>query len=457
MRKQSIWVRFSIPIFAAFLLLPPLSGLAFYYTATHYAYTEATRNVETLQDRLSPLLTETDQRSFLRQIGPLLANTPGNGRLLLLSRNRQIIYPRDEDSRAVIAPLAKELSWYIDQTSPLPTGTTTFHSADGTTYILNMSHLSLSNSPIAYAIAYCPMNAISQWVWETTVLVCVIAAVLACMLAIIMTCLIRSITRPLQGLCAEAARIGQGDFTAIDGASSVRELEELRQAMNHMAAQLDQADKGQRHFFQTISHELRTPLMSISGYAQGIEEEVFPNPREAARVILEESLRLTELVNKILTLSRLDRLESDKTTASVEICDIIYAARDRFQGLALRQHLTIDVTAPEEDLYCPGSADVYTHIFDNLLSNALRYAKTSVSIVVTADESTVTCVISDDGPGIADEDMPHIFDRAYAGKGGNFGLGLAIAREGAKKSGGSLTGRNNPDGGASFSVTLPRQ
>ena len=92
----------------------------------------------------------------------------------------------------------------------------------------------------------------------------------------------------------------------------------------------------------------------------------------------------------------------------------------------------------------------------NLMTNAIRYAMTTVTIEVTEEKNKVIISVSDDGKGIAPKDLPHLFERCYKGEGGHFGLGLSIASTAAAAMGGELTAANRQDGGAIFTLILQR-
>ena len=93
-------------------------------------------------------------------------------------------------------------------------------------------------------------------------------------------------------------------------------------------------------------------------------------------------------------------------------------------------------------------------VLENLLTNAIRYAKKTVTMLVTAKKGLISITVSDDGEGISEKDLPHLFDRCYKGKGGNFGIGLTIARSAAQNMGGELRAANLPAGGAVFTLVL---
>ena len=290
----------------------------------------------------------------------------------------------------------------------------------------------------------------------TSLLVLGISGLFVLVAIVVLWVAARSVSRPLNWLCREAEKIGTGDFSEIAPTFSLRELEQLRESMNEMARQLQRSAQVQKDFFQNVSHELRNPLMSISGYAQGIEQGVFPAPKEAAHTILEESVRLTELVNSLLTLSRMESGQNPPVLVPVPLGDVIGDCLDRFHGLALQKDVALSASSVDESVSVLGDEELLGKVLDNLVSNAVRYAKSTVTVAVSAEESYVQISVLDDGAGIAENDLPHLFERCYKGKGGNFGLGLSIALTAARAMGGDLTAANRPEGGAVFTLTLPR-
>ena len=107
-----------------------------------------------------------------------------------------------------------------------------------------------------------------------------------------------------------------------------------------------------------------------------------------------------------------------------------------------------------ETLAILGNEELLERALENLLTNAIRYARTSVFVEARAENGRVSISVSDDGPGISEADMPRLFERCYKGSGGNFGLGLAIARSAARAMGGDIAAANRPQGGAVFTITL---
>lgn len=253
-------------------------------------------------------------------------------------------------------------------------------------------------------------------------------------------------------------QIGQGNFTELNVSYHLYELEDLRLEMNQMAGQLKRSQEIQKDFFQNVSHELRNPLMSISGYAQGIEHGIFKEPETAAHTILEESGRLTELVSSLLTLSRIESRDNrlDRSLQSVPLDEVLEDCLDRVSGLAVKKGIQVQIAPYQEEETVLGDGELICKVLENFLTNALRYAKSEVTIRIQTGKNQTAISVEDDGDGIAAKDLPHLFERCYKGKGGNFGIGLAIASSAAESMQGTVKGENRPEGGAAFILTLQR-
>ena len=262
-----------------------------------------------------------------------------------------------------------------------------------------------------------------------------------------------SISGPLIRLSEAARGIGEKRFKKVETGTTVKELLQLEHELNQMQEKLEQADQAERTFFQNASHELRTPLMSISGYAQGIQCGVFEDTAQAAGIILDESTRLTEVVDGILTLTRMDQLRYQVVPVEMDIEHFVEERLERLEGFAFSQNKKL-VFEPGIGHKMIMDAMLLERAFSNVVSNCIRYAKVHVTIEVEPRVSDVRIVIRDDGPGIPPEELDHIFDRFHKGKNGNHGLGLAIAKASLEYVGGTIFAETAPDG-AVFIMELP--
>lgn len=256
------------------------------------------------------------------------------------------------------------------------------------------------------------------------------------------------ITVPITRLGVLSLQIGQGDFDVSHFTipQDTLEFKQLYDNICIMVGRLETYDKNQKTFLQNASHELRTPLMSIQGYAEGIESGIFPDTKEAAQIIKRESIRLNELVSELLTLSRYESGTYKPQWEEVNLCHLLKDYTQRLMGLAAKSEKQLELLLPEYDVMIQTDDVILSQAVINIVSNCMRYARQKVTISLEKKGGIVSLIISDDGDGIPQNDIPYIFDRFYKGKNGNFGLGLAIAKSAAELLNGRIKAYNQEQG-----------
>ena len=209
----------------------------------------------------------------------------------------------------------------------------------------------------------------------------------------------------------------------------------------------------QQTFFQNASHELKTPLMAIQGYAEGIQAGVM-DTASAAEVILAESDRMTELVDELLDISKIDMGRQRLTLSEMDVRELLYDSIRAVEPAAAAGGIAIVPDFPEEPVMVSCDDTRLRRAVTNILSNGLRYARSELRLTCRPDKRNVIIRIQDDGDGIAEGDLPHIFDRFYMGKSGKSGIGLALTREIIHLHKGTIRARNG-DTGAVFEISFP--
>ena len=209
----------------------------------------------------------------------------------------------------------------------------------------------------------------------------------------------------------------------------------------------------QQTFFQNASHELKTPLMAIQGYAEGIQAGVM-DTASAAEVILAESDRMTELVDELLDISKIDMGRQQLALSEMDVRELLYDSIRAVEPTAAAGGITITPDFPETPIMVSCDDTRLRRAVTNILSNGVRYARSELRLTCRADRRQVTIRIQDNGDGIAEEDLPHIFDRFYMGKNGKSGIGLALTKEIIHLHKGTIRAYNG-DGGAIFEISIP--
>lgn len=283
-------------------------------------------------------------------------------------------------------------------------------------------------------------------------LVMFLAGILSIFTAIILS---NKIAKPIQELCKFAKNIGQGNFNKFDFDFSDKELNELSQIMNKSAQYLDKYDKEQKIFFQNASHELRTPLMSIKGYAEAIKYDVIDKD-SASDVILEESNRLSEMVEDLLYISKIDNITKDYALVECDIREVLSNCTVKQKARAIKKGIEFKYDFPEEEVLLKCDEKSISRAFLNLIENALRYANSMIIIGCKYYNNKVVIYIEDDGQGIKQEDLNHIFNRFYKGEKGKHGIGLSIVKSIINKHNGRIYAQNS-DLGAKFTIVFDFQ
>jgi signal transduction histidine kinase len=219
----------------------------------------------------------------------------------------------------------------------------------------------------------------------------------------------------------------------------------------------------QRTFVADASHELKTPLALVRINADVIKR----NPTDPENLwVVEDQLseidRMDRLLSDLLTLARLDTGRLDVEDKPFDLTIVAGETAGRFLARAAEEGVRLEVEVPDE-LPARGDPEKTGQILAALLDNAMRYTPKGGSITVSGRllDGRAEANVTDTGPGIAAEHLPHIFDRFYRAEaartraGGGTGLGLSIARDLARAQDGDLLAGNVPDGGASFTLRLP--
>ena len=263
----------------------------------------------------------------------------------------------------------------------------------------------------------------------------------------------RAFAAPVRSLSDFAEEIGGGRLEPRELGFRDVEFDALAGAMNRMAADLRDAQRKQEVFFQNVSHELRTPLTSIRGNAEGIVYGLM-EPKQAAEVILAESDKLGGLVEDILFLSRAGKEKPDPGVQALDLREILSLCVSEQRAAAEKKGVSFVFDFDDAPVLLKIREQDAERMAGNLLSNAIRYAEKTVTLRCRNEPDAVFFSVEDDGPGVAAEDLPHVFERMYKGKGGKHGIGLAIAQAAAESCGGTISVRNA--GGAVFEARFPR-
>ena len=292
-----------------------------------------------------------------------------------------------------------------------------------------------------------------SYIWTRNHIFLIILAMMFLITWIATYILANSITNPIEKLGKFALGIGKGDFTPNDFTFREEELEALNHALNDSVRQLAIYDNDQKTFFQNVSHELRTPLMSIQCYAEGISFGIMDG-KEASATILRETDKLSELVQDLLYIAKIDNITTVYQRTKIDFIQMIIECVNRQQVVAEQRNIQFSFDFPKEKLFFMGIEELLSRAIDNLISNGIRYAHSNITLTCRKKGEYVILSVRDDGDGIEAAVLPRIFERFNKGKKGNTGIGLSIVKSIVLQHHGDVKGENLEDGGAVFTITL---
>lgn len=284
-----------------------------------------------------------------------------------------------------------------------------------------------------------------------------LASGLAGLLAAVAAGLIaRALSAPLRRASVASAELAGGRRPDELPEEGPTELVTLARSFNQMASRLERAREAERSVLMSVSHELRTPLTAIRGYAEGIEDDAV-DPADAAPVIAAEAGRLERLVQDLLALARLDQGVLEFRREQIDLAAVARDARARLALEADERRVEVIVDA-NGSAAAVADRDRVLQAISNLIENAIRATPPDGRVSVGVSPGLVR--VSDTGPGIPAEDVPHAFERFHLraradSSGDGAGIGLAIVRELVEGMGGGVELRSEPGQGAEFTVTLP--
>ncbi|MDP3447829.1 MAG: ATP-binding protein [Eubacteriales bacterium] len=408
----------------------------------------ATDMVDIRLDPSSPYKQTAEKYQIIIHDFMRISRQTANVEVLILGNGGKVLYPETFDGSALtdaVADIAYEASY--------PAGGIVRFSEGGGFYLAEYKEFHIADGQyisLLFVGVLAGALEIVTIVNITLVAVLIVVSVAAILLS---SKIARKISGPITATATAALRISQGEFVQVIEDRSSQESYELTKSINKMSEHLQLYYELQTGAMQHAAHELRTPLMSIQGYAEGIENEVFSDNKHAASVIVSECKRLNRLVGELLTLSRIENDAYYQNFAAIDLARIIRIVTEKVGGYREKRRKNLISAAVPEHIVVKAHEDLLVQALLNVVYNGLRYAKSRVDISVQANHAFAQIIVRDDGCGISEQDLPHVFDRFYKGPGGNFGLGLSITKSALDYMGGDIACHN--DHGAVFSIRVP--
>ncbi len=433
-------------------------------------------SLETLATRIAPFMADNDAKTLHTQL--LNAGGELGGRVLLLDRNGKVqldSYGEMYGARLQYPEVANILvkGQNVDYgVHELESGT-----------VLNRSRLLfMRRSNTAWA-GYCtagvvyasdiigvlllvsPVEEIMQNLYQLQDQMILIFVVIAAVALLSSWVFSRVITRPIAGLNRGIQRMSKGDFSSRVRVRGSGEMKQLAKAFNSMSEKLETLDQSRNQFVSNASHELKTPLATMKIMIESLIYQ--PDMDRGLRTefltdINNEIDRLSAIVSDLLTLVQMDSQNVKLTRENLSIAALIKENAHRLQPIAQQkgQQILLSLSDPC-DIYADKSK--LNQVIYNLMENAVKYTQNGGVIKVNLQRQgrDARFTVTDNGPGIPKENLPHIFDRFYrvdkarSREKGGTGLGLSIVHQLVLLHGGAISVESEEGKGATFIVELP--
>ena len=470
---KSIQTRLFSAVFLVIFMMTFGVGITFFLSSRWYVQYTARKETEHLirmvqaeSDRLSTdtAYTSSDSKentresskALLRSVRRQLRDQPYNGIFLIFNSKQKLVFPQSSNDRNIypISALEEQCRRMI-QSGELISGKTSRILLSEDFWYISM-YVFPSSTPVRakyfVSVVQIPDSSVF-WNYTRKLYIAILIASVF-LSSFLVWGIARTISVPIQHLCLQIQRINGETDAQIQDSYSLNELEALKRSYNQMEEMIRRSEEEKRQFFQNASHDLKTPLASITGYSQGIVSNVIKDHQKAASIILSESLRMTDLVESILSLSKMDSHTFDLHPTDLEVMEFLDECVDIMS--TIRRDCVIHLEA-ERPLMIRTDPELLKRVIQNILSNCLRYAEHEILIRMSTDGNSLILLIQDDGPGFLEKDLPHIFERFYKGNGGKNGIGLSIVWTGIHYLGGSITAGNRavPEHGAYYQLLLP--
>ena len=273
---------------------------------------------------------------------------------------------------------------------------------------------------------------------------------------------IRSIAKPIRDVSNSARKIAMGEFKTQIETDRNDEIGELCDAVNYMASELDRAENLKNDFISSVSHELRTPLTAIRGWGETAKMSIGSDDalvEKGLDVVLNESERLSKLVEELLDFSRMQSGRLTVNVGKLNVTRLVFAAADMYVELAKQRGIEVVSVPPKKDCEILGDADRLKQVFVNIIDNAVKYTESGGQVLIEQyiEESCVRIVVKDTGAGIPAADLDRVKEKFFKSNKTvrGSGIGLAVADEIVKQHQGLLFIESTEGIGTTVTIVFP--
>ena len=460
-KKQSLWLHYGL---SAGIVLITLSISAWYATDRFHEFF-----IHHLQDTLESRAITVDQaiKNSNNDSACYVLKTSDPSLRVTIINTKGIVLCDSEVDASTMGNHAQRPE--ISQALSGQRGSSTRFSATLQTEMLYLAIPRFKSEKVVAVIRTAiPLLSIGDLLDELYRQLVALIIVLLAIVSMVIINIYRKISQPLAEIVDEANHFAQGDFSSALPDYDIKEIAELSGALNRMAGQLDRLENLRQDFVANVSHELKTPIATIKSYVETLLDGAQHDPADLERflnIVLKQNDRLADIVDDLLTLSRLESAPITQILALNEndACHLLHFSAENCQARADARNIVININC-NKNIAIQADHSLMTQALVNLIDNAIKYSGENKTITLSAEivNDQVQLSVSDEGPGIAEEHIPRLFERFYrvdksrSRRVGGTGLGLAIVKHIVHIHGGQVNVSNNGTVGCSFRIVLPK-
>ncbi len=404
-----------------------------------------TRKTNEILEVASYILSEWESNSFTTNELTQIAHD-NDMCVTIQDRYGLTLYQYDANGKAcyIHSPNASDLSEYRTLANESEEGYyyTEITSPDfGAKTILFVMRIGTEDNPSAYIFLNASLEMLESTVNIIKVQMFEVAVVILILGVGISIFLSKLVSAPILRITKSAEKMAQGDYNVHFNGRGYNETEKLADTLNYASREISKVDSMRRDLMANISHDLRTPLTMVKAYAEMVRDLSGEDPvkrEEHLGIIIEESDRLTALVNDIMDLTKLENGANELNIERFCVNDRIREIMQRYTLLSERDGYNFYISLSQEELYSKADVIKFDQVIYNLVNNAINYSADKKDIYVMAiankDKNVIRISITDNGKGIEENLMPLIFDRYYRAEKHKrevvgTGLGLSIVKQ----------------------------
>lgn len=461
--KHRLRTKFSLTIALVMLLtiglISLLSNFLIEKQFTNYLGIQQEKRTQEIANNLSQQydpVTKTWDANFVHTIGMYALN---DGYIISVSdAGGQVIWDAETCDMTMCSQVTNDIIQTMDMQYPQSQGEFTSKSIS-----LTKDNEAIGTVNIKYYGPYFLSEDDFQFLKSLNAILIGIGFVSLFLSIVLGTFLAKRLSKPILKTVNVAKQISEGDYAVrIEENTNTTELDELIDAINHLADSLGKQEALRKQLTADVAHELRTPLTSVGTHIEAMIEGVWEPTNQRLQSCYDEILRIGKIIQDLESLAKVESENLKLDKKQINLSELADKVLGNLEAAISKKNLRVSVEGASSDIF--GDPDRISQVLMNLISNAIKYTPDGgqIQILIAEKNQLVKISVKDNGVGISEDEQPYIFERFYrADKSrnrltGGTGIGLAIVKSIVTAHGGTVEVESHPNEGSCFTVTLPK-